>query len=185
MHKIYFCYLTKTSEILGKMKYIFFLKMIKRLFICFAALTFILIFISVADAEPNLYIPALTVQSGQSIKIPVKIDQIEKLAGVKLVIEYDIKHLMYEKVDKSDKASSLMHVVNDKNPGKLIIVMAGAKGVSGHDFELLTIQFKAASGLKETTFGHVRITEAELVSEDLKTIQCRILENSLDTQPEK
>jgi cohesin domain-containing protein len=166
------------QKFLSKMNYLIFQMIIKKLFMCFAAFSFFLVLESAAAAEPTLYIPPLKVQSGQSLKVPVKIDQVEKLAGIKLVVEYDLKYLVYEKVDKSPTTSSLMHVVNDKNPGKLIIVMAGAKGVSGRDFEIINIHFKAGSGLKNTSSESVRITEVELVSEELKNIPSLIRKNA-------
>jgi hypothetical protein len=79
----------------------------------------------------ELSIPEVSIESGKTAEIPLLIDRIDNLAGVKLVIRYDKELLTYKKGVRGQKTSSLMHVVNDKNPGRLVIVMAGARGIKG------------------------------------------------------
>jgi len=79
----------------------------------------------------ELYVPALKGKSGQNIDIPIMIDKVDNLAGVKLVLQYDPKVLTYKKAAKTEQTSSLMHIVNAKKPGLLIVFMAGPKGING------------------------------------------------------
>ena len=37
----------------------------------------------------ELYIPAVTATAGQSVEIPIRLDHIDNLAGVKIVLKYD------------------------------------------------------------------------------------------------
>ena len=160
--------------------------MAKKLFIVCSFVLFLFLFFKSAEAAGSqLYIPFLKIQTGHSVKVPVKISQVNKLAGIKLVIKYDSNLLKYKNVHKTEKTSSLMHVVNDQKPGKLIIVMAGAKGISGIDFEIVTIQFKTVSGLKKKVSTKIQISEANLVAEDLKEIQYQVIENALIIYPEE
>jgi hypothetical protein len=64
-------------------------------------------------AEIN--IPSLKGKAGQSIDVPVMIDKVDNLAGVKLVLAYDPKILQFKKGTKTSQTDALMHIVNDKN----------------------------------------------------------------------
>ena len=122
----------------------------------------------------EIYIPQLTGTPGESIDIPVMIDQVEGLAGVKLVMTYDPKILTFKSGSKTKYTDSLMHIINDKKPGLLIVVMAGARGIKGKDFPILTLKFAINSGLKEDHTVKIRITEHQLMSDKLKDIPCTI-----------
>jgi hypothetical protein len=120
----------------------------------------------------ELYIPPLNGKSGQSIDIPIMIDLVENLAGVKLVMTYDPELLTFNKGAKTKQTDSLMHIVNDKKPGLLIVVMAGARGIKGKDFPLLTLTFAVKEGLKGNHATQIKITEVQLMSDKLKDIKC-------------
>ena len=115
----------------------------------------------------EIKIPPLTVKSGQSIEIPIMIDEIDNLAGVKLVMTYDPETLTYKSGAKTKETDSLMHIVNDKKPGSLIVVMAGAKGIKGKDFPIFKLTFEAKKA-KENTTTKISITETQLMGDDLK-----------------
>ena len=105
-------------------------------FICFLFCGFItIIWISPAWGT-ELHIPPLKGIPGESIDIPVMIDQVDNLAGVKLIMRYDPEILTFKKGMRTKYTSSLMHIINDKKPGILIVVMAGAKGIKGKGFFL-------------------------------------------------
>ncbi len=96
--------------------------------------------LSVSAAE--IRIPAVNGTAGQTISIPIRVDQIENLAGLKIVVLYDPDIIEYQASQKTKHTASLMHVVNDKKPGRLVIVMAGAKGISGKNMDLIELHFK-------------------------------------------
>ena len=133
------------------------------------ALSFLLIAAHPAFGT-ELIIPALAAKSGNTITIPIRIDSVDNLAGIKLVIQYDKNLLTYKKADKTEHTSSLMHIVNDKNPGVLILVMAGPKGIKGKDFSIINLTFNVKSGLKSNHTTRLKITESQLMSDKLKDI---------------
>jgi hypothetical protein len=122
----------------------------------------------------ELYIPAVTTRAGQSIEIPIRIDHIDNLAGVKIVMKYDPNLLIFRKASKTNHTSSLMHIVNDKKPGHLIVVMAGAKGIKGDDFSILTLFFDIKGGIKTNQTTRLKITEVQLMSDELKDLKFTI-----------
>jgi hypothetical protein len=140
----------------------------------FAAL---LLLISLSWISPalgvELSIPEITTESGKTAEIPLLIDRIDNLAGVKLVMRYDKELLTYKKGVRSEKAASLMHVVNDKNPGRLVIVMAGARGIKGENFPIFTLTFDTKKNLKERHTTTLQIDEIQLMGDDLKDIKCQ------------
>ena len=123
--------------------------------------------------------------SGKSVELPVVVDKAEKMAGVKLVMTYDSDLLSFKKASKTDKTSSLLHVVNDKQPGKVIVVMAGAKGIDGEKLSILTLSFDVKAGLEKETRTEIKITGAEMVAESLSNIDCDLKAGVLTIAPEK
>jgi hypothetical protein len=131
----------------------------------------------------ELYIPALKGKSGQIIDIPIMIDKVDNLAGVKLVLKYDPKILTYKKAAKTEQTSSLMHIVNDKKPGRLIVVMAGPKGIKGKEFSIISLTFEAKKGLKSNHTTAIKITELQLMSDQLKNIKSKVRVSPITITP--
>lgn len=127
----------------------------------------------------EIYIPEVKGWAGKPIEVPVMIDQVDNLAGIKLVIKYDPEILTYKKGDKTEHTSSLMHIVNNKKPGLLIAVMAGAKGIKGKNFPILLLTFEVKKDLKHNLSTKLDITELQLMSDSLKDIKGTIRINPL------
>ena len=52
-----------------------------------------------------------------------------------------------------------MHIINDKTPGKLIIVTAGARGIQGKGMTILTLNFTVVIEIPEAQLmGRVTIS---------------------------
>ena len=142
--------------------------------ILFSGLVCIMIFtVSVVNGT-ELYIPTVKAKSGQLVNVPIMIDQVDNLAGVKLVLKYDAEVLTYKKATKAEQTSSLMHVVNDRKPGVLIVVMAGPVGIKGKEFSLLSITFETKKDLKSNHTTQIIIAEAQLMSDQLKDVKAQI-----------
>jgi hypothetical protein len=131
----------------------------------------------------ELSIPELKATAGESINIPIMIDETDNLAGIKVILEYDAKLLAFEKGARTKYTDSLMHIINDKNPGKLIIVMAGAKGIKGKAFSILTLTFKIKRALSAKLMTQLRITEVELLTDRLTRIECKVKVDPLTILP--
>jgi hypothetical protein len=103
------------------------------------------LFISVSwpglGGATEIRISPLTAHPGQTIDVPITIDDVDNLAGVKLVMSYDPEILVFKKGAKTKQTDSLMHVVNDKKPGQIIVVMAGARGIKGKNIPIFTLSF--------------------------------------------
>ena len=139
----------------------------------FRVLLLIFIFLSTnafGETSSALSIPDITVKIGQPVILPVKVNKVTKLAGIKLVIKYDANLLVYVESKKTDISKSFMHVVNDKKPGELIIVMASAKGITAENAPIFTIQFKIKNNLDKKVSSIISIAEGELMDENLKAI---------------
>ncbi|WP_458774896.1 cohesin domain-containing protein [Desulforhopalus sp. 52FAK] len=102
----------------------------------------------------------------------LKLDRIEKLAGVKLVINYPKDQLHFASARKGKTFNSFMHIVNDKIPGKIIVVMASAKGVSGSNLPLLTLNFSRIHSNALADNQSINPVQCQLMSEDLQEISC-------------
>lgn len=129
----------------------------------------------------ELYIPKLETGDASPqgadaslVVMPIMLDQARNLAGVKIVMTYNKDVLEYEKASKTKHTSSLMHIVNSKNPGRLIIVMAGAMGINGSDIPLLTLHFRLKSKTGVDVNSLVKIKMAELMDAKLKTIEVKL-----------
>jgi hypothetical protein len=104
-------------------------------------------------------------------KITLVIDHVEKLAGMKVTVTYDDKQLKFRKAEKAKSLASFMHVVNDKNPGSVIIVLASASGVSGTNLPLLHLEFTPInSATNNNTKQTVSVSQIQLMNENLQEI---------------
>jgi len=143
----------------------------------------VLLLLPALAAAAELSIPPVVAMAGEIVVVPLKIDAVDNLAGAKMVLAYDPAVLTFQKAAKTAETSSLMHVVNDRQPGRLIVVMAGAVGIKGKDFALLNLSFLAgrADGLPQTT--RLEIIEAQLMSDQLKEIPCTLSTAELQIIP--
>jgi len=123
-------------------------------------------------AELRLMLPAVQAKTGQEIRVPVAVDQADRLAGIKLVFHYDKEALTFKGGARSKSADAMMHVINDKTPGKLIVVMAAARGISGRDVALLTLFFTVKKAAADGKTFAIRIVDCQLMGDDLKDIPC-------------
>jgi hypothetical protein len=151
-----------------------------KIIICTAAA----VFSASAVSAARVILPGQTAKAGQLIRIPVMIDQVDNLAGIKLVMKYDAALLNFMEAVKTKRASSLMHIVNNKKPGLLIVVMAGARGIKGTDFSILSMRFTAKNGLKRNHTTRIEITEVQLMSDKLKNVKCDVLVEPITILPE-
>ena len=124
-------------------------------------------------------IPALKVKPGQSVTVPIMIDKIDNMAGIKLVLKYDKNVLTFKKGEKTKETSPLMHIVNDKTPGILIIVMAGATGIKGEKFPVMTLDFDVSKDVKPEQKMDFEITEVQIMSDKLKNLEYTVKLNPL------
>lgn len=122
----------------------------------------------------ELRIPDVKGRSGQEIRIPLILDQIGNLAGVKLILHYDKELLTFKEGTKSPGTQSLMHIINDRTPGKLIIVMAGARGIQGREMTILTLGFTVKKGMTGNHTTVIEIPEVQIMGDDLKEIECKV-----------
>ena len=122
-------------------------------------------------------------RTGEDIRVPLVVDQVEHLAGVKLVINYDKELLTFKGGVRSKSTDSMMHVINDKTPGKLIVVMAAARGISGKDITLLTLFFSLKKGLTDNQETLIETTEVQLMGDDLKDIPCKAKSGKIAISP--
>jgi Cohesin domain len=147
-------------------------------------ITTVLFFTTAWVFGAELYIPKTAAKSGETIVLPLKIDRADNLAGIKLVLRYDTGLFTFLGADKTEFTSPLMHVVNHKTPGLLILVMAGAKGVSGKDMTLFLLKFKIAGKLLTPKATQITITGAELISDELNNIEYTTRVNSFLIAPD-
>jgi len=131
----------------------------------------------------ELKIPPLKGKAGQEIRIPLILDRIDNLAGIKLTLRYDKEILTFKEAKKSPVTQSLMHMINDRTPGELIIALAGPRGIKGKKLTLLTLTFAISKGLKEKRTTVIEIPEVRLTQDDLKEIECKVSAGSLMISP--
>jgi hypothetical protein len=133
-----------------------------------------------AAVAAEIQIPPLKAAPGQPVEVPVIIDRVDNLAGMKLVIGYDKDALAYQSTAKAKEAASLIHIVNDKRPGLLIAVMAGARGIKGEHLAILTFTFEVAENIPPGTMLSFRITESQLMSDKLKEVDHKTTASPLE-----
>jgi hypothetical protein len=149
------------------------MKMTRRIAIGIVSSALLLVGATAAFAA-EIQIPAREGTPGDTVEVPVMIDETDNLAGIKLVMTYDAGTLLFKKAEKTQHTAPLMHIVNDKKPGVLIAVMAGARGIKGKAFALLTLTFQVRPDAKAPGESPFNITEVQLMSDQLKDIKATV-----------
>ena len=134
-------------------------------------------------AAGELKASEITARSGQFIEIPVIIDQVDNLAGVKLVMKYNKEILAYKASMKTKDTESFMHIVNDKKPGVLILVMASANGIKGERIPIMKLIFEVKKDITEKASTQISIMESQLVGDDLKERKSNITTDPITIRP--
>lgn len=122
-------------------------------------------------SSPSATLKFLATRAHPNLRLVLEIDKVEQLAGIKISATYPDSVLKFESATKTKATSSFMHVINDNVPGKLIMVMASAQGISGTDVALLDLNFKVLSDSMVTS-SSIDITQCQLMTENLKEITC-------------
>jgi hypothetical protein len=151
-------------------------------FICSIAASIILLGVA-SSLAVEVYIPSLKGKPGNTVDVPIVIDRVEQLAGIKLIINYDKEVLKFKEGNKTKGTQSLMHIINDRQPGRLVIVMAGAKGISGKDLAIMVLAFEIKKGSSAGKTTRIEIPEVQLMSESLKDIKAEIKAGSIAISP--
>lgn len=108
--------------------------------------------------------------AGEIVEISVRAKGIENLAGVKLVLAYDKDKLVFEQADKTPLTHSLMHIVNSRTAGNLIVVMAGARGVRADDGAIVDLRFRVPENGTKAETTRVELREVQVMSDQLREI---------------
>lgn len=142
---------------------------------CLAVAVTLMILLKAPDVcAVEIRISPPSVKAGGTVEFPVMVDRVENLAGIKLVLKYDPDLLTFKKAQKSRQTTPLMHIVNDRNPGRLVVVMAGAMGIKGEDFPLMILTFGVKEGIEKNTQAAIEVMEIQMMSERLKEIQTAV-----------
>ena len=118
----------------------------------------------------SVYLPKMQAMAGDQVEIPVNVEKVENLAGLKLVLHYNSTLLEFQRERKSPVAQSLMHMVNPKIPGRLIVVMAGAKGIQIENGPLIYLTFKVSDKIGSSKKILIKIEEVQLMTDQLKNL---------------
>ena len=144
---------------------------INRYFLIPAAAVLLIFILVAAPSAAELKIPAAAGTKGDVVKLHVTVDEIVNLAGIKLVMTYDQKILKFVKAEKTAHTANMLYVVNQRVPGRLIIVMATTKGIAGKDVPLVHMSFELLKNITKEEKISLQISEAELMSDKLKRIK--------------
>jgi len=123
-----------------------------------------------AEKKAQLIFSEMSVNPGQKIEIPVLLNNVPNMAGIKLAFKFDKDLLTYVKSEKTKTTASLMHIVNDKHPGKLVIVMAGARGVAVNNQPVMNLFFSVNKNIPKQVDTRFKVTELQLMSDSLKEL---------------
>ena len=118
----------------------------------------------------ELHVSAVAGKQGTVVKLDVTVDKVDNLAGIKLSLSYDKAVLKFVKAEKTSYTANMLHVVNDKVPGRLIIVMAAARGFAGENAPLVEMSFELLQDVKEEDKVRVQIIDVELMNDSLQRI---------------
>jgi hypothetical protein len=109
---------------------------------------------------------------GDKVRLKLVLNDVPNLAGLKVVLGYDADLMEYVGFRKAPVADTLMHMVNPKQKGRVIVVMAGAQGIALDNEPVMEVilQLKELSGQDIPATTKVRILEVEAMADTLEPI---------------
>lgn len=110
-------------------------------------------------------------ESGQLCQCADNDGSVDQIAGIRLILSYDKEVLAFKDGGKTKATDSLMHIINNTQPGRLVIVMAGAKGISAKDAAVFLLNFTIRKGRPEVKNTRIDIQEVQLMNENLKDVK--------------
>lgn len=137
-----------------------------------ACLFILLLYILPANSAEIIVTPGIQIEGPEVRSLVFSVHAAPKLAGVKLVLEFNPSEYTYTTLRKTKATQNMMHVVNDKHPGKLIVVMASATGQSASNVDLFTLAFTSQGTPPKSAGLALKVTKVELMSSDLVEIPC-------------
>lgn len=156
------------------------MRQILKICCCFLTVFFCLQGVSKGnDAAETTLNTQITSNSDKTVLVELFLDKVELLAGMKVVMSYEKNVLQYKSMEKSASTQSLMSIANDKVHGKLIVVMAGAKGISGTNLPLMKLNFVSNHPVLTLDKINFSINSAEFMSEKLKNIPYKLGETKI------
>lgn len=145
------------------------------------SLSVTLALLSLYSAEAaTLSIPKVKGKKGEVAPVQVEIRNAQGLAGLKLVLVYNKEVLAY----KSYKVSPLLKdkpvVVNSREPGQLIFVMAGAEGIKEQEGTLVTFDFNVITAKVSKEPSVLELVKVEMLDEKIKPVSFTIENGSFE-----
>ena len=108
----------------------------------------------------SLVIPEVAAESGESVTVPISIDDASGLAGADITVTYNSSILTVDQVKSTTLSAGINLVPNTNTPGKIILRMAGSAITSGSG-ALVDMIFTVSSSISEDTETPVSFESAE------------------------
>ena len=144
----------------------------KTIKLLFPLLGLLLIFWTKPHATYAATLKIAQLQNNEICAYSLTIGKVNKLAGIKLTLHYDKSVMKFESAIKGTPFNSFMHVINDKNPGELIVVLASANGISGLNLPLYVLNFTRQHSNNTLDINTIKLTECQLMNDTLQEIEC-------------
>ncbi len=140
-------------------------------FFTFYFLVFLIpILISISEAA-TLSVPPTHGKPGETVSIPIEIREGKGLAGLKLILVYDKDVLSYKSYKVSPLLQDKQVLVNPKESGRIIFVMAGATGIQKEEGPLITLDFEITSPPTSNKGPYsLELENVEMLDEKIKPI---------------
>jgi hypothetical protein len=120
-------------------------------------------------AESRLTLPVH--HEKDAIEATLTVEPAERIAGIKAVFTYDARSVTFKEARKSEATASFLHVVNDRTPGRLVIVLASATGISAERVELCHLVFDLNDHQQPPPAPLIALEDIEIIDDLLNKIE--------------
>lgn len=124
-------------------------------------------------------IPDTSALPGDSVTVPINVDDASGIAGANLDIEYDAEVLTIGEITMTDLSEGLMLTVNTTEPGLARIALAGVTGITEGSGALVNMGFEVAESAVLGTVVPLRFLELDLRDETGQEIGSQSVDGSL------
>jgi len=128
----------------------------------------------------KLIIPELTAAPGDTVTVPITIDDAEGVAGADISLTYDSSILTISEVKSTELSGDLSLIPNTETAGQISLSIAGAKGIAEGSGSLIDLIFTVDSKAEAGSETQIKFEDAALFDELGETIPSSVQDGKME-----
>lgn len=120
----------------------------------------------------HLSMPTIYAMPGETVTVPIEIDDAQAIAGADITVHYDDTILIVDSVDLATLTTGMNLVTNTSTPGEILMSLADTAAIPSGSGALINIVFTVDPNAAQGSGSPITFHDAEIYDEMGATIPC-------------